>query len=299
MQMTTHNAVTLLRRCAKKVSVTAKTVATRQLSSSSNHLEVSVADGVRTLRINRPERFNAINEGLYAALPVALREASADWPHTRVTVIAGSKKSPFFSSGNDLSDFLDTFNKQKGDLKGMAEQMAATCVEFVDTFIDFGPGLLVAAVHGPAFGISATSLALCDAVFASDSARFTTPFTQLSQTPEGVSSHMYPTLMGKMKGTDVLALCGTLTAQEAKQSGLVTEVFPGWNFDREVDRRTRRYAKLPPEGFRDTLALTRFKTPTEKQRLKEVNRMEADQLAIRWQSEECIQALMKFSQRKK
>ena len=45
-----------------------------------------------------------------------------------------------------------------GDLKGMAEKMASVCVEFVDTFIDFGPGLLVAAVHGPAFGISATSL---------------------------------------------------------------------------------------------------------------------------------------------
>ena len=41
-----------------------------------------------------------------------------------------------------------------GNMKGMSDRMAATCVEFVDAFIDFGPGLLVAAVHGPAAGIS-------------------------------------------------------------------------------------------------------------------------------------------------
>ena len=43
-----------------------------------------------------------------------------------------------------------------GNMKGMSDRMAATCVEFVDAFIDFGPGLLVAAVHGPAAGISVT-----------------------------------------------------------------------------------------------------------------------------------------------
>lgn len=276
----------------------------RTMSSSpaaSPHLEVSVDNGVRTIRINRPERFNAINEGLYLALPEALREASQDWPRTRVTVIAGSKKSPYFSSGNDLSDFLETFKRQKasGQMKELAEGMAKTCVAYVDAFIDFGPGLLVAAVHGPAAGISATALALCDAVFASDSARFNTPFTQLSQTPEGVSSHMYPTLMGKMKGTEILALCGTLTAQEAKRFGLVTEVLPEWNFDGEVARRTRRYAQLPPEGFRDTLALTRYKTASERDLLKQINRTEANKLITRWQSDECAQALIKFAQRKK
>ena len=84
-------------------------------------------------------------------------------------------------------------------MKELTEEIAEKMVALVDAFVDFGPGLLVAAVHGPAMGFSATSLALCDAVFASDSARFNTPFTQLSQTPEGCSSHMFPSLMGRMK----------------------------------------------------------------------------------------------------
>ena len=59
-------------------------------------------------------RHNAINDAVAQALPVALRDASQDWPNTRVTVIAGSKKSPYFGSGNDLADFLETFNTRKG-----------------------------------------------------------------------------------------------------------------------------------------------------------------------------------------
>ena len=59
--------------------------------------------------------------------------------------------------------------------------MGSVLEKFVAAFIDFGPGLLVASVHGPATGISFTTLPLCDAAYASDSSRFTTPFTRLSQ----------------------------------------------------------------------------------------------------------------------
>ena len=62
-----------------------------------------------------------------------------------------------------------------------AEDMGNVLEKFVAAFIDFGPGLLVASVHGPATGISVTTLPLCDAAYASDSSRFTTPFTRLSQ----------------------------------------------------------------------------------------------------------------------
>ena len=59
--------------------------------------------------------------------------------------------------------------------------MGSILENFVAAFIDFGPGLLIASIHGPATGIAVTTLPLCDAVYASDSCRFTTPFTRLSQ----------------------------------------------------------------------------------------------------------------------
>ena len=62
--------------------------------------------------------------------------------------------------------------------------MGQVLQKFVASFIDFGPGLLIASLHGPATGISCTTLPLCDAAYASDSCRLTTPFTKLAQVPK-------------------------------------------------------------------------------------------------------------------
>ena len=72
--------------------------------------------GVRTIMLNRPSRFNAFNDELYRALPVALKEAGEDWPRTKVTVLTGNTSSPWYSSGNDLTDFLARF-KNAPDMK--------------------------------------------------------------------------------------------------------------------------------------------------------------------------------------
>ena len=271
----------------------------RHCSSTTNSLEVTVNEktGVRVLRINRPKKYNAFNNELYKAFPVALKEAGDDWPRTRVTVLAGSTDSPYYSSGNDLSDFLAMFSQ--GNLEELSVEMARVLREFVDAFVDFGPGLLVASVHGPATGIAVTTLALCDAVYASDSVRLSTPFTKLSQSPEGCSTAMFPTLMGKMKAMDVLALGSTMTAREAQRHGLVTEVLPELCFEKQVMRRAERFASFPPEGFRDTIGLTKYRTPEQRQALRDINKRECENLVTRWQSEECMRALLAFSKRKK
>lgn len=79
----------------------------------------------------------------------------------------------------------------------MAEESAKRMTTFVAAFIDFSKPL-IAAVNGPCIGIAATTLGLCDQVYASPTAWFQTPFSQLGQSPEGCSSYTFPKMMGPM-----------------------------------------------------------------------------------------------------
>ena len=203
---------------------------------------------VRTIMIDRPSRFNALNHSLYKKIPLALKEANSDWPNTKVTVLAGNPGSPWYSSGNDLTDFLAHFGTAS-DMKVASKQMAEVLENYVAAFIDFGPGLLVASVHGPATGIPVTTLPLCDGAYAADSVRFTTPFTRLAQAPEGCSTLSFQHNMGYKAAMDILAFDGTVTAQEAKLRGIVTDVFPERTFHKEFWRKVERIASLPPEAM--------------------------------------------------
>lgn len=69
------------------------------------------------------------------------------------------------------------------------------CRTFVNTFIQFRKPI-VAAVNGPALGLGAAILPLCDVVWANEKAWFQTPYTSYGQTPDACSSFTFPRIMG-------------------------------------------------------------------------------------------------------
>ena len=128
---------------------------------------------------------------------------------------------------------------------------------------------MIAVVNGPAVGISVTVLALFDMILASDKvvfimsmkifhlldylkllkATFSAPFTKIAQSPEGCSSYTFPKLMGHIKAADFLLFNRKLTAQEAFDRNLVTDVIPHADFNRVAWEKVAAISKLPKEVF--------------------------------------------------
>ncbi|XP_007522269.3 enoyl-CoA delta isomerase 2 isoform X1 [Erinaceus europaeus] len=251
------------------------------------NLLVTSEDRITKILLNRPTKKNAITTQMYHEIMLALKAASQD--DSVLTVLTGS--GDYYCSGNDLTNFTDI---PPGGVEEKAKNSSFLLRDFVNCFIDF-PKPLVAVVNGPAVGISVTILGLFDIVYASDRATFHTPFSHLGQSPEGCSSYTFPKIMGSSKAAEMLIFGKKLTAGEACAQGLVTQVFPDSTFQKEVWTRLKAYSKLPPNAMRISKEIIR---KNEKEKLHAVNAEECNVLLSRWQSDECMNAVVNFLSRK-
>ncbi|KAK1875404.1 Enoyl-CoA delta isomerase 2 mitochondrial [Dissostichus eleginoides] len=220
-------------------------------------LLVTTEDKITTIKLNRPAKKNAITTEMYNDIIAALDQAAKD--DSVITVITGA--GDFYCSGNDLSNFTKI---PEGGLQEMAKKGGDLLRSYVKAFIDF-PKPLVAVVNGPAVGISVTLMGLFDLVYATD------------------------------RASEMLLFNKKLSAEQACELGLVSEVFPDSSFQTEVWSRLKKYAQLPPNSLALSKQLIRS---MEKQRLHDVNDAEVERLMERWTSDECFQAVMSFFQNK-
>ncbi|XP_076014384.1 enoyl-CoA delta isomerase 2 [Genypterus blacodes] len=251
--------------------------------ASYDSLLVTTENNITTITLNRPAKKNAITTQMYRDIISALGDAAKD--NSVITVITGA--GDFYCSGNDLSNFTKI---PEAGIQQMAKDAGELLRDYVKAYIDF-PKPLVAVVNGPAVGISVTVLGLFDLVYSTDRATFHTPFSQLGQSAEGCSSYTFPKIMGNVKASEMLLFNKKLTAVQACELGLVTEVFPESSFQSEVWPRLKAYAKLPPNSLTLSKQLI---WSTEKERLHAVNDAEVELLVERWTSDECINAIMNF-----
>ncbi|XP_069586819.1 enoyl-CoA delta isomerase 2-like isoform X1 [Ranitomeya imitator] len=265
----------------------AKASASPSTAQKYDTVQVVSGDNITKIYLNRPDKKNAITLQMYREIGLALDEAAKD--DSVITVLTGF--GDYFCSGNDLNNFTNIPPEGK---EKMAKDSAVVLEAFVSKFIDF-PKPLIAVVNGPAVGISVTILGLFDLVYATDRATFHTPFSQLGQSPEGCSSYTFPRIMGLSKAVEVLLFNKLLTAHEACKLGLVTEVFPDSTFQKEVWERLKAYGELPKDSLAFSKQLIR---KTEKEKLHAVNAQECERLIERWLSEECMNAIISFFQKK-
>lgn len=168
------------------------------------------------VRLNRPEKKNAINRAMYRDLVELFQELEDD-SEARVVVLAG--EGACFTSGNDLLDFASAGSGASEE--GLLENNPV--LAFLDTYRKF-PKPIIVAVDGDAVGIGTTLLLHSDLCYASSNAHFSLPFVKLGLCPEFASSYLLPRLVGHVKAFEWLVLGRPFSAFEAHTFGLINAV---------------------------------------------------------------------------
>jgi enoyl-CoA hydratase/carnithine racemase len=199
------------------------------------HVTITDDGPVRILRLNRPEKKNALTDAMYATLSDAL-ESAAGTAAVRCVLIAGGPAA--FTAGADLQDFLQV---------ARGEGEPSTSVRFLHCLATAGKPL-VAAVEGVAVGIGTTLLMHCDYVVAADNARFQTPFVHLGLVPEAASSLLMPRLIGPRRAFEFLVMGRPFTAADGRAAGIVNEIVGAGEAEAAALEAARHIAALPAEA---------------------------------------------------
>ena len=245
----------------------------------SEHIEVTRGGGRLRIRMNRPERRNAITVAMYAALADAIESADDD-DAVRLITLEGAGED--FTAGNDLADFLAEMPPPGTSDIPVWRLLRALAKNQVP---------LLAAVHGNAVGIGTTMLFHCDLVIAEESSRFVMPFVDLGLVPEAASSLILPRLAGRRRAARYLLLGEAFGAEEAADFGLVSHVVPKSGLDSALDSMVHALLAKPAGAVQLTQRLLR-RGPTEE--ILERMDLENGHFAERLASDEVRQAITAF-----
>jgi enoyl-CoA hydratase/carnithine racemase len=189
-----------------------------------------VESGVQVVRLNRPDKKNALTGEMYAALADAIERGEAD-REVGVFLILGSQTD--FSAGNDMNDFLTW------------EKLAGTDVDRFIRGIAGARKPVVVAVRGAAIGIGCTMLPHCDLIYAAPDTRFQMPFINLGLVPEAGSSQTFPVLAGQRRAAEMLLLGEPFGAEAALAMGLINGVVPAEELEETAMAAARKLAAKP------------------------------------------------------
>lgn len=227
------------------------------------------------IRINRPEKMNAITRDMYAGLASALNEAAGDFS-VRCVVI--TSEGDHFTSGNDIKDFMTNPPTEED----------SDVARFLASLLDF-PKPLIAAVKGNAIGVGTTMLLHCDVVVAAPSANFSMPFTSLGLVPEAGSSKLFPELVGYQRAARIFLTGESFGADEAKEMGLVESISA--EAEKVALEIAEKIGNQPPQAIINTKALMKA---GKHDAVAAVMKAEFQIFALALQSEEAAEAFMNF-----
>lgn len=202
-------------------------------------LQYKVVQGIATITLNRPDVYNALNDGITYEFQDALRSATKD-KSVRVVVITGEGKA--FCSGQDLKDapgngtktFLDSLQKRYNPIIRLIREM---------------PKPVLCRLNGVAAGAGCSIALACDLIIAAEEATLIEVFINIGLVPDSGSSWLLPRLVGTAKAFELCTRGTKLKAQDALALGIVTKVVPLAQLDEAIGEYTSYYSQAPTKAI--------------------------------------------------
>jgi 2-(1,2-epoxy-1,2-dihydrophenyl)acetyl-CoA isomerase len=209
--------------------------------SMSELVRLAVTAGIASIRLNRPDRLNALDAALAHALLEALARVDAE-PSVRVVTLTAEGRA--FMAGGDISVFHDA----PDDAAAEAAKLIALFHQIVRLIRRMKP-TVIAGLQGAVAG-GGLSLALaCDLVIAAGNAALVPAYTRIGTSPDGGMTWSVTQLIGQRRALEWLTLGDPLGAAEAAALGLINRVVPTDTLQDEVMALAQRIANGPPLAF--------------------------------------------------
>ncbi len=202
----------------------------------------SLESGVLTLTLNRPERLNAFNLAMHAALAAAIGRAAAN-DECRAVLLTGAGKG--FCAGQDLSDRAVTAGEGRPDLGESIEKRYNPLVRALRAL----PKPVVCAVNGWAAGAGANVALACDIVLAAKSAKFLQAFARIGLVPDTGGTWFLPRLIGDARARALMLLAEPIGAVEAEAWGMIHRAIDDAELMGEARALAERLAAGPTHAF--------------------------------------------------
>ena len=245
------------------------------------HVRVTVDNGVMEITWNRPEKKNAITNAMYAAAGDALEKASAD---KSIRVALFTSEGDAFTAGNDLSVFAAA-NSGAAAEPPQGHRLIHNLAKFDKP--------LVAGVRGVAVGVGMTMLLHCDMVYVAKDAKLSVPFVNLALVPEAASSITLPARVGHARAFQLFALGEPVTGEQAVAIGIANAALPADEVIAAARQAARKLAQRPLGALMATKKLMR-----DGEILLQQMHREAEFFGKQLKSPEAAEAFAAFAQKR-
>lgn len=203
------------------------------------HIQISEADGITTITLNRPDRLNAFIGHMRRDLAEALEHAGSN-RNVRVVIITGAGRG--FCAGGDIAFMAELMQRRDAEefsrILGAGRRVILAIRQLTKP--------VIASINGPASGAGCNLALACDLRIATNSATFSQSFAKVGLHPDWGGTYFLPRLVTPNKACEMFFLGDIIDAAEALRLGIVNQVVAPEELEATTLQLAERLRAAPP-----------------------------------------------------